>query len=64
MRWHPSGTMLGSASNDKTVKLLEIKSEKIIYTETSSESGNINDFYFSSSFCKCETDGIKSVCFI
>ena len=39
MRWSPSGDKLASASNDKTVKLLDFKTGKVLYTgNTSGES--------------------------
>ena len=32
MRWSPSGDMIASASRDKTVALLDIKTGKKLYT--------------------------------
>ena len=37
MRWSPSGDMLVTASEDKTVALLDFKTGKTLYT------GNISD---------------------
>lgn len=37
VQWEPSGSMLASASADRSVKLLDFKNGKILYT------GNTND---------------------
>lgn len=34
VRWSPSGDMLATASNDQTVKILDFKTGKELYTET------------------------------
>ncbi len=34
MRWNPSGDMIASASDDKTAKLLDFKTGKILHTGT------------------------------
>ena len=36
VRWSPNGDMIASASLAGTAQLLDFKSEKIIYTETTS----------------------------
>ena len=42
MRWSPSGDMLASASDDKTVKLLDFKTGKVLYTGNTSDGGNLS----------------------
>ena len=37
VRWSPSGDKLASASDDKAVKLLDIKTGKVLYTENTSD---------------------------
>ena len=37
MRWNPSGDKLASASNDETLKLVDFKTGKVLY------SGNTSD---------------------
>lgn len=37
VRWSPTGDMLASASKDKTVKLLDFGTSKVIYTGTAAE---------------------------
>ncbi len=40
VRWNPSGDMIASSSKDKTVKLLDIKTGKVLYTGTTSDRSN------------------------
>lgn len=40
MRWDPSGNVIASASSDRTVKLLDFKTGKVIYTDTTSDGRN------------------------
>ena len=37
VRWNPSGDMLATASSDKTAKLLDFKTGKLLYTGTTSD---------------------------
>ena len=39
MRWSPSGDMLASASDDKTVALLDFRTGKKLYTGETSDDG-------------------------
>jgi len=41
VRWNSCGDMLASASSDRTVKLLDFKTEKVIHTEENPESCNL-----------------------
>lgn len=44
VRWHSSGTLLATASADSTAKVLDIKTEDVVYTGTTSDQSN---FFFS-----------------
>ncbi len=37
MRWNPSGDMIASASDDKTAKLLDFKTGKVLHTGNTSD---------------------------
>jgi len=37
VRWNPSGDMIASASDDKTAKLLDFKTGKVLHTGTTSD---------------------------
>ncbi len=37
MRWSPSGDMIASASGDKTAKLLDFNTGKVLHTGTASD---------------------------
>ena len=37
VRWSPSGDMIATASYDRTIALVDIKTEKKIYTETTKD---------------------------
>ncbi len=37
MRWNPSGDMIASVSDDKTAKLLDFKTEKVLHASTTSD---------------------------
>ncbi len=39
MRWNPSGDIIASASTDKTAKLLDSKTEKVLHTGHTSDGG-------------------------
>ena len=41
VRWSPSGDRLASASNDKTVKLLDFKTGKVLYTGNTSDQSKL-----------------------
>lgn len=50
MRWNPNGDMLASASTDNTVKLLDLKTGKILYSGTTSDQSKFffyNDLFHS-----------------
>ena len=62
VRWSPSGDKLASASNDKTAKLLDIKTGKVLYTGNTSNGSKL-------SISKCIivihlSESAMSVCFI
>lgn len=40
VNWSPNGDMLASASEDKTVKLLDVKNDKVIYTGKTADGSN------------------------
>ncbi len=40
VRWNPSGDVLASASVDKTAKLLDFKTGKVLHTGTSPDGSN------------------------
>ena len=42
VRWSPSGDKLVSASNDTTVKLLDFKTGKVLYTGSTSDRGKLS----------------------
>ena len=42
MRWSPNGDKLASASDDKTVKLLDFKTGKVLYTGITSVEGKVS----------------------
>ena len=42
MRWSPSGDKLASASNDKTAKLLDFKTGKVLYTGNTSDESKLS----------------------
>ena len=44
VRWIPNGDMLASAADDKTAKLLNFKTGKIIYTGTTSDGSKLLHF--------------------
>ncbi len=46
VRWHPSGEILASSSKDKTAKIIDFKTGKVIYTGISADGSNIS--YISS----------------
>lgn len=41
VRWDSSGNFLATASEDGTAKVLDLKSEKIIYTGTSGDNSKV-----------------------
>mgnify|MGYP003879840555 CR=1 FL=1 len=62
VRWSPSGDKLASTSYDKTVKLLDFKTGKVLYTGNTSDNSKL-----SISECMIVihlSDAAKSVCFI
>ena len=42
MRWSPSGDKLASASDDKTVKLLDFKTGKVLYAGNTSDGSKVS----------------------
>ena len=42
VRWSPSGDRLASASNDKTAKLLDFKTGKVLYTGNTSDESKLS----------------------
>ena len=42
MRWSPTGDKLASASNDKTIKLLDFKTGKVLYTGYTSDGSKLS----------------------
>ena len=42
MRWSPSGDKLASASDDKIVKLLDLKTGKVLYTGNTSDGSKLS----------------------
>lgn len=50
VRWGPNGNMLASASDDKTMKLLDFKTEKVLYTGTTSDGSKYIAVIISSPF--------------
>ena len=42
MRWSPSGDKLASASSDHTVKLLDFKTGKVLYTRKISDESKLS----------------------
>ncbi len=40
MRWSPNGDMIASASEDKTVQVLDFKTGKVIHTGKTSDGSN------------------------
>ena len=42
VRWSPSGDELASASNDKTVKLVDFKTGKVLFTGNTSARGKLS----------------------
>ena len=42
MRWSPSGDKLASAFEDKTVKLLDFKTGKVLYTGNTSDGSKLS----------------------
>ena len=48
VRWNPSGNMLATASLDKSVKLLEFQTGKVLYTGTTSDGSNFLYIYIHS----------------
>ena len=42
MRWSPSGDKLASASEDKTAKLLDFKTGKVLYTGNTSDESKLS----------------------
>lgn len=45
VRWNPSGDMLASASSDKTAKVLDFKTGKVLYTGTTSDGSKLLTFH-------------------
>ena len=41
VRWNPSGTLLAGASDDKTVKLLDFGTGKVVHTGTTSDDSKL-----------------------
>lgn len=41
VRWSSNGEFLASASDDKTVALIDLRSEKVIHIDTTSDGSNI-----------------------
>ena len=62
VRWSPSGDKLATASQDKTVKLLDFKTGKVLYTGITSERSKLP---ISNSMIVIHLSGwAMSVCFI
>lgn len=40
VRWNPEGTLLATASDDNTVKLMDFASEKVLFTGGTSDKSN------------------------
>ena len=65
MRWNPSGDKLVSASFDKTTKLLDFKTGKLLYTGKTSDESKLSiskdrehhdKFYRTRPFCMLHLD--------
>lgn len=41
VRWGSKGQLLGTASDDRTAKLLDVRIEKMLYRGTTSDDGKI-----------------------
>lgn len=54
MRWSPNGEQLVSASDDKTAKIVDFTTSKVISTLKTSDKGNIKFFVVSNLFSFCE----------
>ena len=42
VRWSPSGDKVASASEDKTIKLLDFKTGKVLYTGNTSDNSKLS----------------------
>ena len=63
VRWSPSGELLASASEDKTVALLDFKAGKKLYSGKTSDGSKFSLFIKYQQFFSF-VDIARSVCFI
>lgn len=64
VRWHPNGELLATASSDQSVKILDCKTEKTLYTTYTLDGSNALSFFIPLKFFYLNFGAAMAVCFL